>query len=199
MSDTTGMSVTRGLSEAAAANAAAAMSETLDGRGLRIGIAAARFNAEVVERLVETARDELLRLGVRLEDILLVRVPGAFELPIAARALLRSATPPDAVICLGAIIQGETRHFDFVAGAAATGALQVGLETGRPVIFGVLTTDTMVQALDRADGRYRRGADAARDAVEMARLLAAPDLAPGQTAVPGTVRPTDRPVTGNRR
>ena len=169
------------------------MSDSPDGRGLRIGIAAARFNAEVVERLVATARDELVRLGVRPEDIVLVRVPGAFELPIAARALLRSATPPDAVICLGAVIQGETRHFDFVAGAAATGILQVGLETGRPVIFGVLTTDTIAQALDRADGSHRRGADAARDAVEMARLLTAPGLAPG------AAQSTGGPVTGDRR
>ncbi len=149
----------------------------LDGRGLRIAIVAARFNAEIVERLVETARDELARLGVRPEDVRLIRVPGAFELPIAARALLRSAAPPEAVICLGAVIQGETRHFDFVAGAAADGILRVSLDTGRPVIFGVLTTDTLAQARDRADGTYRRGADAARDAVEMARLLARPELA----------------------
>ena len=153
------------------------VSDSPDGRGLRIGIVASRFNAEVVDRLVATARDELVRLGVRPDDVVLVRVPGAFELPVAARALLRSAGPPDAVICLGAVIQGETRHFDFVAGAAADGILQVGLETGRPVIFGVLTTDTMAQAMDRADGTHRRGADAARDAVEMARLLAAPELA----------------------
>lgn len=142
-----------------------------DGRGLRIGIVAARFNAEIVERLVETAWEELGRLGVRPEDVILLRVPGAFELPIGAQALLRSAAPPDAVVCLGAVIQGETPHFDFVAGAAATGILRVGLDTGRPVIFGVLTTNTMAQARDRADGRHHRGADAARDAVEMARLL----------------------------
>ena len=148
-----------------------------DGRGLRIGIVASRFNAAVVDRLVETAQEELARLGVRPDDVILVRVPGAFELPVAARALLRSAAPPDAVICLGAVIQGETRHFDFGAGAAANGILQVGLETGRPVIFGVLTTDTLAQAMDRADGTYRRGADAARDALEMARLLPTPELA----------------------
>lgn len=149
----------------------------LDGHGLRIGIVAARFNADIVERLVETACDELARLGVRPEHVTLVRVPGAFELPIAAQALLRSADPPDAVICLGAVIQGDTRHFDFVAGAAADGILRVGLDTGRPVIFGVLTTDTLAQARDRADGTYRRGADAARDAVEMARLVTSPALA----------------------
>lgn len=145
-----------------------------DGRGLRIGIVAARFNAEVVERLVATALDELARLGVRPEDVTVLRVPGAFELPIAAQALLRVADAPDAVICLGAVIQGETRHFDFVAGAAADGILRVGLATGRPVIFGVLTTNTLAEARDRADGTYRRGADAARDAVEMARLVAGP-------------------------
>lgn len=149
----------------------------LDGRGLLIGIVAARFNAEVVERLVDTACDELGRLGVRPEDVTVLRVPGAFELPIVAQALLRSADPPDAVICLGAVIQGDTPHFDFVAGAAADGILRVGLETGRPVIFGVLTTNTLAQARDRADGLYHRGADAARDAVEMARLLAGPALA----------------------
>lgn len=143
-----------------------------EGGGLRIGIVAARFNAEVVDRLIETAWDELERLGVRSEDIHLLRVPGAFELPIVAGALLRSAAPPDAVICLGAVVKGETPHFDFVAGAAADGILRVGLETGRPVIFGVLTTDTLAQARDRADGTYRRGADAARDAVEMAIILA---------------------------
>ncbi|MBF6606113.1 MAG: 6,7-dimethyl-8-ribityllumazine synthase [Chloroflexi bacterium] len=148
-----------------------------DGRGLRIGIVASRFNAEIVERLVETARDELVRLGVRPEDVLLLRVPGAFELPIVAHALLRSAIPPDAVVCLGAVVRGETPHFDFVAAAAADGILQVGLDTSRPVIFGVLTTNTMAQAWDRADGTYHRGADAARDAVEMARLLAGPELA----------------------
>ena len=157
-------------------NAVDGVADGLDGRGLRIGIAASRFNAEVVDRLVETARAELLRLGVRPDDIVLVRVPGAFELPLAARALLGSTTPPDAVICLGAVIQGETPHFDFVAGAAASGILRVGLDAGRPVIFGVLTTDTMDQAWDRADGRYRRGVDAARDAVEMARLLGRAEL-----------------------
>ena len=161
-----------------------------DGHGLRIGIVASRFNAEVVEQLLETAQEELARLGVRPEDVVLVRVPGAFELPLAAQALLRSAAPPDAVVCLGAVIKGDTPHFDFVAGAAANGILRVSLDTGRPVIFGVLTTNTMAQARDRADGTYRRGADAARDAVEMARLLASPELATGMSArigdTPGT-------------
>lgn len=149
------------------------MSARRAGDRLRIAIVAARFNAEIVERLLETAVAELTVLGVAADDVSLVRVPGAFELPIAARAILRGPAPPHAVICLGAVIRGETPHFDYVAGAAADGILQVGLETGRPVIFGVLTTDSLEQARDRADGRFRRGADAARDAVEMAQMLRA--------------------------
>lgn len=141
-----------------------------DGR-IRVAIVAARFNGEVVERLVETAVAELAVLGVDTDGVAVFRVPGAFELPIAAQAILRGPKAPDAVICLGAVVQGDTPHFDYVAGGAADGILRVGLETGRPVIFGVLTTNTMEQAWDRADGRYRRGADAARAAVEMTLLL----------------------------
>lgn len=136
-----------------------------------MAIVAARFNLEVVDRLVETAIAELRILGLGADDVSLLRVPGAFELPIAARAILRAAEPPDAVICFGAVVRGETPHFDYVAAAAADGIRRVGLETGRPVIFGVLTTNTMEQAWDRAAGRWQRGADAARDAVEMATLL----------------------------
>lgn len=139
--------------------------------GIRVAIVAARFNLEVVDRLVETAIAELRILGLGADDVSLLRVPGAFELPIAARAILRAAEPPDAVICFGAVVRGETPHFDYVAAAAADGIRRVGLETGRPVIFGVLTTNTMEQAWDRAAGRWQRGADAARDAVEMATLL----------------------------
>ena len=160
-----------------------------DGRGLRIAIVAARFNAEIVDRLVETALAELQALGVQPADVTLLRVPGAFELPLAARAVLRGADPPDAVVCLGAVIRGDTPHFDFVAGAAADGILRVGLETGRPVIFGVLTTNTLEQARDRADGRYRRGADAARDAIEMVRLLRT--VAAGRSPVIDPTAPPD--------
>lgn len=143
----------------------------LDGTGLRIAIVAARFHAEIVERLLETARAELERLGVASGEIAVHRVPGAFELPLAALAVARAEPAPDALICLGAVVRGETPHFEYVAGAAADGILRVGLDTGCPAIFGVLTTDTAEQAWDRADGRYRRGADAARDAVAMARLV----------------------------
>lgn len=146
-----------------------------DGRDMRIGVVAARFNGEIVDRLLETALEELQALGVGLDHIVVHRVPGSFELPIAAQALLRGPQPPDAVICLGVVVRGETAHFEYVAGAAAQGILRVGLDTGRPVIFGVLTTETLDQAWDRTDGRYRRGADAARDAVEMVRLVRALD------------------------
>ena len=138
---------------------------------VRIAIVAARFNGDVVDRLTETARDELARNGVPVHRVAVLRVPGAFELPLAAQAILRSEDPPDAVICFGAVVRGETPHFDFVARAAADGILRVGLETGRPVIFGVLTTNTLAQARDRADGTYRRGEDAARDALAMITLL----------------------------
>ena len=139
--------------------------------GVRLAIIAARFNGEVVDRLIATAIDELARNGITADDVRVHRVPGAFELPVAAQAVLRSAEPPDAVICFGAVIRGETPHFDFVAGAAAEGILRVSLDEGRPVIFGVLTTNTLEQAWDRADGTYRRGEDAARDALEMVRLI----------------------------
>jgi 6,7-dimethyl-8-ribityllumazine synthase len=147
------------------------MSESMGSADVRVAIIAARFNAEIVDRLIETAAAELEEAGVPAAAIQLHRVPGAFELPLAAQALLRASDPPDAVICLGAVVRGETPHFDFVAGGAAEGIMQVGLDTGRPVIFGVLTTNTMEQAWDRADGTYRRGADSARDALEMIQLL----------------------------
>ena len=145
---------------------------SLGGR-IRLAIVAARFNGDIVDRMVDMAIAELTVLGVVANDVSVVRVPGAFELPLAALAVLRGPEPPDAVICLGAVVRGETPHFDYVAGAAADGILRVGLETGRPVIFGVLTTNTLEQAWDRADGRYQRGVDAARAAVEMTHVLRA--------------------------
>lgn len=139
--------------------------------GLRIAVVAARFGEAVVDRLVETTVAELRRLGLEERDVEVHRVPGAFELPVAALAVLRGSRPPDAVICLGAVIRGETPHFDYVAMGAAQGIGRVSLDTGRPVIFGVLTTDTLEQAWERVDGRFRRGEDFARDAVTMASLL----------------------------
>ena len=145
-----------------------------DGRGLRIGIVASRFNAEVVDRLVETARDELARLGVRPDDVVLVRVPGAFELPVAARALLRSAASPDAVICLGTIIRGQTPHFEYITGEVTRGIGEAGLQTGVPVVFGVVTADTVDQAIDRAGVKLgNKGFEAATTAVELVNLYKA--------------------------
>lgn len=145
---------------------------TLDGTGLRVAIVAARFNDAIVTNLVQGADHALRRHGVAADDISLVWVPGAFELPLAARWLAEAGTA-DAVICLGAVIRGATAHFDYVAGQAAGGIMNIGLSTGVPVIFGVLTTDTIEQALERAGTKAgNKGSDAALCAIEMARLRA---------------------------
>lgn len=142
----------------------------LEGRGLKIAIACARFNETVCERLLEGALVELARLGVRTEEITVARVPGAFELPVAALHLARGGA--DAVVCLGAVIRGETPHFEYVAGAAAGGIARMAEQTGVPVLFGVLTTDTVEQAMERAGGRHgNKGAECAEGAVAMANLV----------------------------
>ena len=142
----------------------------LDARGLRFALVASRFNDSVVERLIAGARETLGRLGAEGEDIELVRVPGAFEVPPVAGRLARSGRFA-AVICLGAVIRGETPHFDYVAGESARGVAQVGLTAPVPVIFGILTTDSLEQAVERAGGKAgNKGSDAAAAAVEMASL-----------------------------
>jgi 6,7-dimethyl-8-ribityllumazine synthase len=151
----------------------------LDGRGLKIAIACARFNEAISDRLLEGALAELVRLGVRTEEIVVARVPGAFELPVAALHLARSGA--DAVICLGAVIRGETAHFEYVAGASAGGIARVAEQTGVPVLFGVLTTETREQALERAGGRHgNKGSECAQGAVAMANLVLS--LRTGRTA-----------------
>jgi len=138
--------------------------------GLRICLVAARFNSLVVEPLVSGARDALCRHGVRDDDITLVRVPGAWEIPWACRQVA-SAGKVDAIVALGAVVRGSTPHFDYVAGEVAKGVAQVSLTTGLIVTFGVLTTDTLEQALDRAGGKAgNKGADAALSALEMVSL-----------------------------
>jgi 6,7-dimethyl-8-ribityllumazine synthase len=145
---------------------------SFDGRDLRIAIVVSRFNETICHRLLEGAVDCLRRHGVRDEVTSVTWVPGAFELPIAAKRLA-GAGEVDAVVCLGTVIRGETPHFDYVAGAAATGILQAGLETGVPISFGVLTADTTEQAEARAGGKMgNKGFDAALAAVEMANLFA---------------------------
>jgi 6,7-dimethyl-8-ribityllumazine synthase len=140
-------------------------------RGRRFAVAAGRFNELVVGNLVEGAVTCLKAHGVAEDDLEIAWVPGAFELPLAARMLAATGTY-DAVVCLGAVIRGETAHFDHVAGQAAAGIREAAEATGVPVIFGVLTTDTLQQAMDRAGGKYgNKGWDAAMAAMEMASLL----------------------------
>jgi 6,7-dimethyl-8-ribityllumazine synthase len=143
----------------------------LEGRGRRFAIAASRFNELVVKRLVDGATSCLRRHGIEEDDLDIVWVPGAFELPLVARALAGTHAY-DAVVCIGAVIRGETPHFDLVAGQAAEGIRRAGEETGVPVAFGVLTTDSLEQAMDRAGGAHgNKGWDAAIAALEMASVL----------------------------
>jgi 6,7-dimethyl-8-ribityllumazine synthase len=142
----------------------------------RFAIVASKFNSEIVERLIAGAKDELRRNGVKDSDVDLVWVPGAFELPFVAQKLTAAKKAPwnsyVAVICLGAVIRGDTDHYDYVCKAATDGILQAGLATGVPVLFGVLTCDTDEQALDRAGGKAgNKGADVAEAAIEMVNLL----------------------------
>ena len=142
-----------------------------DARRLRVAIVASRFNETIVKRLVEGALDCLRRHGVADDDISVAWVPGAFEIPLAARRLAGSGDL-DAVVCLGVVIRGETPHFDFVAGGAAQGVATASVETGVPLSFGVLTTETAEQAADRAGGKMgNKGFDAALAAIEMASLF----------------------------
>lgn len=141
------------------------------GRGRRFAVVVSRFNELVTAKLLDGALDGFRDHGVAEEGLDVAWVPGAFELPLVARRMA-AAGGYDAVVCLGAVIRGETAHFDHVAGQAAAGIRAVGLETGVPVIFGVLTTDTFEQAMDRAGGKHgNRGWDAAVAAMEMASLL----------------------------
>ncbi|MCL4423786.1 MAG: 6,7-dimethyl-8-ribityllumazine synthase [Actinobacteria bacterium] len=143
-----------------------------EGSGLRVAIACGRFNGAVTERLLKGAIRTLLRCGVAREALSVLWVPGAFELPLAAQRLATSHRF-DAVICLGAVIRGETGHYDFVASECAAGLQRVQLDTGVPVVFGVLTTDSADQAFARAGGSVGdKGEEAALTAVEMVDLLA---------------------------
>ncbi len=140
-------------------------------RGRRFAVVVARFNELVSSRLLDGALDCLRAHAITEEDLLVAWVPGAFELPVVARRLAESRAF-DAVVCLGAVIRGETAHFDHVAGQAAAGIRAAAEETGVPVIFGVLTTDTVEQAMDRAGGKHgNKGWDAAMAAMETASVL----------------------------
>jgi 6,7-dimethyl-8-ribityllumazine synthase len=144
---------------------------TYHARGRRFAIAASAFNEIVVSKLVDGAVACFRSHGVADEDLLVALVPGAFELPLAARRLASDGLY-DAVVCLGAVIRGETAHFDLVAGEAARGIREVTLTTEVPVVFGVLATESMEQALDRAGGKHgNKGWDAAMAAMQMASVL----------------------------
>ncbi|HWQ34462.1 MAG TPA: 6,7-dimethyl-8-ribityllumazine synthase [Blastocatellia bacterium] len=151
------------------------MRQTLEGalraEGLRFAILASRWNDLIVSRLIGGAQDALLRLGAREDQITLVRVPGSFEIPLAVKKLAVSGRY-DAIICVGAVIRGETPHFDYIAGEVTRGIARVSLETGVPVSYGLITADTVEQAINRAGVKSgNKGFEAALSAVEMANLL----------------------------
>jgi len=139
--------------------------------GLRFGIVASRWNDMIVSRLVGGARDALVRLGADASDITLVRVPGSFEIPLVARKMAASGRY-DAIICVGAVIRGETPHFDYIAAEVTRGLAVAGFETGIPVTYGIITADTVEQAINRAGVKAgNKGFEAAMSAVEMANLM----------------------------
>jgi 6,7-dimethyl-8-ribityllumazine synthase len=141
------------------------------GQGLRFGLVAGRFNEFITNKLLSGALDALNRHGVLDQDIEVAWVPGAFEIPLAARKMV-SMNRYDAVICLGAVIRGATPHFDYVAGEVTKGVAKVGLESGIPTIFGIITADTIEQAIERAGTKAgNKGWDAAVTAIEMANLM----------------------------
>jgi len=140
-------------------------------KGMKFGIVASRFNDFISGRLIEGAVDTLIRAGADDKDIQIYKVPGAFELPLTAKKLVKSARF-DAVICLGAVIRGATPHFEYISAEVSKGIASVGLEAEIPVVYGVLTTDTIEQAIERAGTKSgNKGADAAMAAIEMVDLF----------------------------
>lgn len=139
-----------------------------DGSSFKIGIVVSEWNADITNALLEGAKETLLKAGVQEDHIEVLYVPGSFELPWGARQIMKPGKK-DAVICLGCIIQGETKHDEYIASAVASGIMQLGLMSGIPVIFGVLTTNTQEQAKERAGGTHgNKGAEAAVAALQMA-------------------------------
>ena len=143
----------------------------VEANGMKIGIVAARFNEFIVSKLIEGARDALLRHDVKEENIDLCWVPGSFEIPVAAKHMAESKKY-DAIIALGAVIRGATSHYDYVCAEVSKGIAQVSLNTGLPVMFGILTTDTIQQAVERAGTKAgNKGYDCAMGAIEMVNLI----------------------------
>jgi 6,7-dimethyl-8-ribityllumazine synthase len=142
-----------------------------DGKGLKFGIVVSRFNDFIAGKLLDGALDGLERHEVASDDITVVRVPGSYEIPLTAQTLARSGRF-DAVLCLGVLIRGHTPHFDFIAAEAAKGVAQASMETGVPLLFGIVTADTLEQAIDRAGAKAgNKGFDVALAGIEMANLL----------------------------
>jgi len=142
-----------------------------DGRGMSIAVVVSRFNQALTEKLLAGALEALGKCGIDSDSADVVWVPGSFELPLAAKRLAESGRY-DAIACLGCVLRGETPHFDYVAGQAATGIARVGLDTGVPIAFGVITADTLQQAVERAGGSSgNKGFDAVMTAVRMANLM----------------------------
>lgn len=149
------------------------ISGSFDASKHRFGIVSSRFNEFITSHLVDGAIDTLTRHGARTDRIVQVRVPGAWEIPLAAKKLGESGKV-DAIVCLGCVIRGQTPHFDYVAGEAAKGVAFASLQAGMPMAFGILTTDSLEQAIERAGAKAgNKGADAALAAIEMVNLLAA--------------------------
>lgn len=141
------------------------------GNGLKIGIVAARFNEFIVSKLISGAEDALIRHGVENDNVDLAWVPGAFEIPVVAQKMAQSGKY-DAVLCLGAVIRGATSHYDYVCTEVSKGIAAVGMKTGVPTLFGILTTDNIEQAIERAGTKAgNKGYDAACSAIEMVNLL----------------------------
>jgi 6,7-dimethyl-8-ribityllumazine synthase len=143
----------------------------LQAKGLKFGVVVSRFNEFITGRLLEGAEDALVRHGVKTEDIDVVRVPGSFEIPLIAKKLAATGSY-SAVICLGTVIRGATPHFDYVAAEVSKGIAQASLETGVPISFGIITSDNIEQAVERAGSKSgNKGWDAALSAIEMAQVL----------------------------
>jgi len=147
----------------------------LDASGLRVGIVVSRFNSFITDRLLDGALDALSRHGIEDSSVTVARIPGAFEIPLIAGKMAKSGKY-DGVICLGAVIRGSTPHFDYVASEVSKGVASVSLESGLPVVFGVLTTDTIEQAVERAGGKGgNKGFEAAVTVIEAINLIKALD------------------------
>jgi 6,7-dimethyl-8-ribityllumazine synthase len=171
--------------------------EALDASGIRLAIVAGRFNEHVTRRLLDGAASALRDAGADPDAVPVHWVPGAFEIPLTAKRLALSGGV-DVVVCLGAVIRGETPHFDYVAGECAAGLMRAGLETGVPLVFGVLTTDDEEQALARAGGPVgNKGAEAVHTGVEMVRLLRRIDEDAARAVGPARSRTATR-TEGNR-